>query len=96
MGFLSIYQHITRFKMATPQQHLAVQSWINHPLPWRIEHDWTVEVHASDGHIVAKCSTQEEAESVIKWAKEQQEIIDSIWIDEDAGILNVDIEKGTE
>lgn len=89
MGFLSTYQHITRFKMASPEQFLAVQSWIQHPLPWRIELDWTVEVHSSDGYIVAKCSTYEEAESVIEWAEEQQKIIDAIWIDEDTGVLNV-------
>ena len=91
MGFLSMCQHIARFKMASPEQRLAIQSWICHPTPWRIEHDWTVEVHASDGHIVAKCSTVEEAEEVIAWAKEQQEIIDSIFIDDDdTGILNID------
>lgn len=89
MGSLSTCPHITRFKMASPEQHIAAQTWINHPLPWRIEIDWTVEVHALDGHIVAKCSTYKEAESVIEWAEEQQKIIDSIWIDEDTGVLNV-------
>ena len=88
MGSLSTYQHITRFKMASPEQHLAVQVWIQHPLPWHLEHDWTTEVVASDGYIVAKCSEQD-ALKVIAWAKEQQEIIDAIWIDEDTGVLNV-------
>lgn len=74
--------------MRSPQQLLAVQTWIVHPLPWRIEHDWTVEVHAADGYIVAKCQSDEEAESVIEWAKEQQEILDAIFGD-DGEILDV-------
>ena len=82
MGFLSTHPHIGRFKMPGPQQCLAIQSWIQHPLPWRIEHDWTVEVHASDGYIVAKCGTIEEAEDVIKWAKQQQAILDAIFPDD--------------
>lgn len=65
----------------SPQQLLAVQTWIAHPPPWRIEHDWTVEVHAADGHIVAKCSSIEEAESVIDWAKEMNQILDDIFVD---------------
>ncbi len=93
MGFLSMYPHIGRFKMRSPQQLLAVQAWIVHPLPWRIEHDWTVEVHAADGCIVAKCQSDEEAESVIEWAEEQQKMIDTIWDDDGDVIIGVDIAK---
>ncbi len=43
----------------------------NHPLPWTIERDWTCEVHASDGAIVAKCdrNKEEKAENIISCAK---------------------------
>ena len=39
------------------------------PLPWRVEHDWTNEVHASNGVIIAKCHTRDEAEGIIKAAE---------------------------
>jgi hypothetical protein len=38
---------------------------IGHPLPWRIESDWTEEVIASDGYCIAKCATTEEAEAIV-------------------------------
>ena len=42
-----------------------------HPLPWKMEQDdWTFEVDASDGHIVATRMTHREAESIIKLAEE--------------------------
>ena len=87
MGFLSTFPHIGRFKMRSPEVLLAAQAWIMHPLPWRIEHDWTVEVHASDGYIVAKCQSVEEAESVIEYAKGLQETIDSIF-DQDGMLID--------
>ena len=39
-----------------------------HPLPWTIDQDWTWEVTASDGHIIAKISydTFKEAKELIK------------------------------
>jgi len=40
-----------------------------HPLPWRIEDDWTREVTAADGAIVAKCMTFARAEAIIAAAE---------------------------
>lgn len=57
--------------MTSPTEHLAFQCWLAHPLPWRIEQDWTTEVVASDGHIVAKCSA-EDAQKVIEWAESME------------------------
>lgn len=44
------------------------QQALQHPLPWRIESDWTEEVIASDGYCIAKCETPEEAEAIIRAA----------------------------
>ena len=41
---------------------------LHHPLPWRIEDDWTREVTAADGTIIAKCMTFARAEAVIALA----------------------------
>ncbi len=39
-----------------------------HPLPWSIDHDWTVEVLDARGHCVMKLMTQDEAEALITYA----------------------------
>jgi hypothetical protein len=41
------------------------QQALQHPLPWRVESDWTEEVRASDGYCIAKCRTQAEAQAII-------------------------------
>ena len=41
-----------------------------HPLPWRIDRDWTWEVIASDGHTVAKCMRPEQARAVVAQAEQ--------------------------
>jgi hypothetical protein len=46
---------------------------IVHKLPWRIEQDWTFEVTASDGYIVAKCQTHAEAQNIIDEANAMNE-----------------------
>ena len=43
-----------------------------HPWPWRIESDWTEEVTASDGFIVAK-TDHSTAQDIIALAKEIHE-----------------------
>jgi hypothetical protein len=48
-----------------------------HPLPWRLEIDWTVEVHAADGAIVAKCQTGAEAQALIDAATTMQAELDA-------------------
>lgn len=42
---------------------------ILHPLPWRIESDWTEEVIASDDAVIAKCRDSETAEAIIALAE---------------------------
>jgi len=48
-----------------------------HPLPWKVERDWTYEVIANDGVIVAKCKSNEDAETVIEFAKEFKAKLDA-------------------
>lgn len=50
-------------------RHLVHRDMLNHPLPWRIEHDWTYEVTSVDGHIIAKGMTEEEAQQMIAFAE---------------------------
>jgi len=52
---------------------------VNH-LPWRVERGWSYEVTASNGTIIAKCQTHEEAEEIIKMAeKKENEVGDMDW-----------------
>jgi hypothetical protein len=48
---------------------VVFQQMLDHPLPWRIESDWTEEVTASDGHIVAK-SDHSTAQAIIALAEQ--------------------------
>jgi hypothetical protein len=41
-----------------------------HPLPWRVERDWTFEVKSLDHAIIAKCMTHEQATAIISLAEE--------------------------
>jgi hypothetical protein len=45
----------------------------NHPLPWTVEEDWTMEVTDASGHIVVKCQSAEEASAIINLAQELNE-----------------------
>lgn len=49
--------------------HFILEKLHDHPLPWRIEQDWTSEVTAADGTTIVKCMTPQEAEWVIKLAE---------------------------
>lgn len=42
---------------------------ILHPLPWRIDADWTWEVIASDGYCVAKCDHPDKAKALVELAE---------------------------
>jgi hypothetical protein len=42
---------------------------ITHPLPWRVEHDWTCEVRASDDAYIAKCRDGETARAIVELAE---------------------------
>ena len=64
---------------------LLLQHMMLNRLPWRVERDWTYEVTAVNGVIIAKCQTHAEATNIIKLAdeparelKESGELIDSI------------------
>lgn len=46
-------------------ESVLFQQALQHPLPWRIESDWTEEVITSDGYCIAKCRTVKEAVSII-------------------------------
>lgn len=41
---------------------------LEHPLPWRIDRDWTYEVLASDNTVIAKCKEYSEAEFLLQYA----------------------------
>lgn len=57
-------------EIALHGQLQAVLGWqvIRHPLPWRVESDWTEEVVASDGYCIAKCDFPEQAEAIVALA----------------------------
>jgi hypothetical protein len=51
-------------------QHLVEPLIAKHPLPWRIEYDWTVEVYDARDHIVIKLMTSAQAQELIAFATE--------------------------
>jgi hypothetical protein len=61
---------------------LIFNQMLAHPLPWRIETDWTFEVMASDNYIVAKCGTRDGAEQIIDLANQIRAEIDAVEMDE--------------
>lgn len=50
------------------QRTLVIDIIYKHPLPWRIDHDWTVEVLDAKGRCVTKLKTQADAEAFIHFA----------------------------
>lgn len=54
---------------------LVFQQLLEHPLPWRVESDWTEEVTASDGYIVAKTDHQT-AKAIIALAEQIRKELD--------------------
>ena len=44
---------------------------ILHPLPWRIEMDWTFEVYGSDNALIVKCMNPAQANAVVKLANKE-------------------------
>ena len=53
----------------TPEKmirYLLFHQMLNNPLPWRVEGGWAYEVTASNGAIIAKCQTHEEAVEIIQ------------------------------
>lgn len=49
-----------------------------HPLPWTCERDWTYEVKASDGTLLAKFMSATDAQSFISLAEGRQHELDNI------------------
>ena len=52
-------------KAETLLSRMLLGAILEHPLPWRVEQDWTSEVTDADGTIVVKCQTAEEARAII-------------------------------
>lgn len=52
-------------RLRTVVDDLVRHALLAHPLPWRVERDWTHEVTAKDGAILAKCMTPARAEAVV-------------------------------
>lgn len=51
---------------------LLAQQLLDHPLPWRVERDWTHEVIAADKTVIAKFPNTEEAAKFIELAEEHK------------------------
>jgi predicted alpha-1,6-mannanase (GH76 family) len=64
-------------------RHLVFNQILAHSLPWRVEQDWMYEVTASDGYIIAKCPTEDEAEQIIELANQIRAEIDAVEMEED-------------
>jgi hypothetical protein len=41
----------------------------HHPLPWRVDYDWTVELYDSNGGLVIKLQTADQAQELIGLAE---------------------------
>jgi hypothetical protein len=52
------------------QRTLVHEILMRHPLPWRIEHDWTVEVLDAKDRCVAKLMSDVDAQAFIRFAQE--------------------------
>lgn len=55
---------------------MLIGQLLHHKLPWEINHDWTFEVVASDGHIIARCQSSGEAQEIIDEAKALEVVVD--------------------
>lgn len=69
-------------------RNLLFNQLLINPLPWRIDGDWTHEVKASNGILIAKCQTLNEAEEIINAAESIRTELDSIVVG--ALIVNAD------
>ena len=66
---------------------LLLHQIITNPLPWRIERDWTYEVIAHNGAVIAKCQNYEEAAIILDLANNLGRELSNIDIE---SILNAD------
>ena len=60
----------------TPFKDVAHHQLIEHPAPWKIEEDWTYEIYASDGALVAKPSSLKNAVALVEWAARETKEMD--------------------
>lgn len=51
-------------------RHLVRPLIAKHPLPWRIDYDWTVEVYDANGGIVMKLMNDAQAQELLAFATE--------------------------
>lgn len=51
-------------------RHLVRPLIARHPLPWRVEYDWTVEVYDAKDQIVMKLMNDAQAQELITFATE--------------------------
>ncbi len=59
-----------------PFRDVAHHQLIKHRAPWKIDQDWTIEVYASDGALVAKPSSMENAVALVEWAARETKEMD--------------------
>ena len=59
-------------------RYLLHQQMFENPLPWRVEKDWSYEVTATNGQIIAKCRNHEEAVEIIGTAEKINQEIGNI------------------
>lgn len=51
------------------QRRLVHHLMMGHPLPWRLEFDWTVEIKDANNVVVIKCMHVDEANEIVALAK---------------------------
>jgi hypothetical protein len=51
-------------------RHLVRPLIAKHPLPWRLEYDWTIEVYDTKGGLVMKLMNDAQAQELLAFATE--------------------------
>ena len=49
-------------------RHLVRPLIAKHPLPWRLDYDWTVEVYDAKDHLVIKLVNAAQAQELLEFA----------------------------
>ena len=81
LGAIFVSGFLNKDQAMTPEQMircLLFYQILNNPLPWKIERDWTYEVIAVNGQVIAKCQAHEQAMEIIRTAEKIKKEIDSI------------------
>jgi hypothetical protein len=58
--------------MSAWAKELLFRQMMKHPLPWKVEQDWTWEVIAADGACIAKFQTWSDAQVMVSAAEALQ------------------------